>query len=352
MADAAIEVPAPRTESVRRELYALGLVDRGRRFEKRAGRVLIPVTQRPTIDLARFGARYLRVPGLAPRPRSRNPREALARALRDAGVPPGVGPSHWEKIGDVVVLTLPHAAEPFGKAIGEACGHVLGARTVVEDVAGISGRLRIPDIRVLWGDGTDTVHVEGGIRYRLDVARVMFSSGNIAERMSIAARVSRGAVVVDLFAGIGYFSVPIAIRANPERVYACELNPVAHGYLLENIRLNRAWSVTPLLGDCKETAPSGVADWVLMGHFDSESRFETAFRALRDEGTVVHHCLTPSDRYPDGPRERVRAAARAWGVEVLSMDTRIVKTYAPGIDHAIVEARVRIPPKGISRLGD
>src|SRR2546427_5740056 len=83
----------------------------------------------------------------------------------------------------------------------------------------------------------------------------MFSSGNLAERMGIADRVRPGAVVVDLFAGIGYFSLPIAVRSRAKRVYACELNPVSFRYLVENTRLNRTTNLIPLLGDCRDVEP-------------------------------------------------------------------------------------------------
>src|SRR5207249_9792047 len=126
-------------------------------------------------------------------------------------------------------------------------GTVLGARTVVQDVSGIHGPLRRPDVRVLWGNGTETVHVEGGIRYALDVARVMFSSGNLAERMGLADRVRPGVVVVDLFAGIGYFSLPIAVRSRAKRVYACELNPGSLRDLVENTRRTRTTNLIPPL---------------------------------------------------------------------------------------------------------
>src|SRR5207249_413157 len=86
----------------------------------------------------------------------------------------------------------------FESRIAAVCGEVLRVRTVAEDRSGIHGPMRTPDVRVLWGDGTETVHKEGGVRYALDVSRIMFSSGNLAERVALPARVQPGAVVVDL----------------------------------------------------------------------------------------------------------------------------------------------------------
>ncbi len=343
-----VVVPSARAEALRRELHATGAVDRSMRMAKRDGVVLIPIRSEPPEDLSQYDAHLADVDGLAPRPRPRNPREELRSRVGDAGIPPDLAPSRWERLGDVLIVRLPPRARRHRKAIGQICGETLGVRTVLEDVSGIHGPMRQPDVRVLWGDGTETIHVEDGVRYKLDVARVMFSSGNLAERTSIARRIPPGAVVADLFAGIGYFTLPIAVRARPKTIYACELNPVSFGYLLENLRLNRVSTVIPRLGDCRRTAPRGVADWVLLGHFDAPAYLDVAFQCLRNEGTVVYHTLGPRRNWRNGPLAPLGASARDAGVRILRTQTRAVKSYAPGIIHAVVEARVAPPPKGLS----
>lgn len=257
-----------------------------------------------------------------------------------AGIPLAHWPRRWERIGDVLVIRMPSDGQSNARTIAEIFGTVLGARTVVQDRSGIHGPMRVPDVRVLWGDGTETVHREGGIRYAMDVARVMFSSGNLAERVGIAERVRPGSVVVDLFAGIGYFSLPIAVRGRAETVYACELNPVSFRYLVENARLNRATNVVPLLGDCRATAPRGIADWVIMGHFDARDYLDVAFDALRGSGTVIYHELCPKEHYPDAMTRRLALAARAHWMNVRAIHTRIVKSYAPGIVHSAAQVEV------------
>ncbi|MGQ0797350.1 MAG: class I SAM-dependent methyltransferase, partial [Methanobacteriota archaeon] len=257
-------------------------------------------------------------------------------------------PAGWERIGDVVVIRLPPSGRAHARTIGRIHGEVLGARTVVEDRSGVHGPMRTPDIRPLWGDRTETVHVEGGVRFMLDLARVMFSSGNVAERGRTADAVRAGDVVVDLFAGIGYFALPIAVRVPTATVHACEVNPVAFEYLLENVRLNRAGNVAARLGDCRDVAPRGVADTVVMGHFDAPRYLDVAFACLRDVGTLLVHSLAPAEDVPDVPLAQVRAAASHAGVVVEDANVRIVKSYAPGIHHVVVRARAGPRPKGIS----
>lgn len=336
----AIAVPRENAESLLRSLHAVHLIDRTRKIVKQGRAVVIPVTSEPAFDLTPFRARIQDDATLPTRSRPRDPRLEIRERLSAAGIRSGDAPRRWERIGDVLVIRLPPGELAKARRIAEIFGTVLGVRTVVQDLSGIHGPLRVPDVRVLWGNGTETVHLEGGIRYALDVARVMFSSGNLAERIGIADRVRPGAVVVDLFAGIGYFSLPIAVRSRAETVYGCELNPVSFQYLLENVRLNRATNLVPLFGDCRETAPRGVADWVIMGHFDARDYLDVAFRALRGKGTIVYHELCPKEQYPDALTRRLTAAARTHWMNVRSIRTRIVKSYAPGIVHSTAEVEV------------
>lgn len=335
-----VVVPRREAEAVRKRLHSCGIVDLSRKITKDGGSVLIPLNADPPIDLAAYGTRSPDRAPLPPRRASQNPRTALRTELAAAGVPLDAAPRRWQRIGDVVVIRIPPEGRTHGHAIAEVFGRTLRARTVVEDVSGIHGPLRTPDVRILWGSETETIHTEGGIRYRLDVARVMFSGGNLGERMGIANRVRPGETVVDLFAGIGYFSLPIAVRARPSAVYACELNPVSFEYLEENIRMNRADRVIPLAGDCRSTAPTGIADWVLMGHFDARDYLDVAFRCLRGKGTIVYHELCPKEQVPEQPIARVSEAARTRWMRVRQVDHRIVKSYAPGIVHVTIQARV------------
>jgi len=319
-------VPSKHAAELLRRLHSLGLVDQTHKTTKDAGSVLVPLVAEPSFDVTRYGARIDTNRVLPSRSIRRDLRARLVERLAASGIHPEQAPRGWERIGDILVVRVPRAGRAQAKAIGEIFGTVLGARTVVEDVSGIHGPLRTPEIQILWGDGTETVHVEGGVRYALDVARLMFSSGNLAERMGIARRVRPGAIVVDLFAGIGYFTLPIALRSRAQTVFACELNPVGFRYLVENLRLNRATNVVPLVGDCRKVAPQGVADWVVMGHFDARDYLDVAFRALRGKGRIVYHEVCPKEQFPDAFARRLAAAARSHWMTVTRMETRIVKS--------------------------
>ena len=81
-------------------------------------------------------------------------------------------------------------------------------------------------------------HKEHEVIYRFDITKIMFSKGNINERKYLATLVRENEIIVDMFAGIGYFSLPIAKNAKPAKIYSIELNPDSFYYLVENIKIN------------------------------------------------------------------------------------------------------------------
>lgn len=155
---------------------------------------------------------------------------------------------------------------------------------------------RTPETEVLWGEVSETLHRENGYEFLLDPRVVMFSQGNLPEKRRMAELVRAGGKrerVADMFAGIGYFSIPMA--ASGADVHAMEINSASYRYLEENTRRNNlAGRITPACGDCR-TLLSGVYDRILMGHF---AAFEALPQALAHSrrGTVLHvHSIGPAE---------------------------------------------------------
>lgn len=282
----------------------------------------------------------------APRPRQDPPLMRVRKAL--SGDLPAQAldalPDSWERLGRVLVLPLPPALEPWKARVSQAYAEVLRCEAVLRDAGPIRGAAREPEREVLWGEGTETVHVEGGIRFAMDAARLMWSKGNVTERQRLPPLVRPGEVVVDLFAGLGYFSVPIAAKTQAAKVVGCEQNPVAFHYLQRNAALNKCEArLEPRLGDCREVAPRGVADRVLMGYtVDTEQFLPAALAALKPGGGIVHyHEACPAHLWHERPWARVREAAEAAGRTATLRLQRVVKPYAPGKYHVVVDAEVR-----------
>lgn len=196
---------------------------------------------------------------------------------------------------------------------------------------GIDGSTRSPSVRVLHGEPHDVCHIESGIRYRLDPSRVMFSFGNRNEKNRIASLIRKSGKqerVADMFAGIGYFSLPAA--SSGARVDAAEINHIAYTYLVENISLNGLERlVRPMPGDCRDNL-EGIYDRIIMGHFDSGDYLGDALKHA-GSGTVIHlHTLA------DNPLDSIDRAVSQTGFTSSSSIIK-VKKYAPGRWHSVVD---------------
>ncbi|EQD49052.1 Protein of unknown function Met10, partial [mine drainage metagenome] len=147
-------------------------------------------------------------------------------------------PAGYQRMGRVLLVRLPERLRPYWADIGAAWQREIGVATVLTRVGPVHGEARRPDVEVIAGGATETEVVEHGVHWRFDAARIMFAAGNRTERVRAGRRVAPGERVLDLFAGIGYFSLPAA-RAHPTvRVRAIEQNPEAYRYLVENARIN------------------------------------------------------------------------------------------------------------------
>lgn len=254
-------------------------------------------------------------------------------------------PRKWELVGHVLVLRFPPDLEGQKHYLAEIYGKELGAKAVLEEYDKVQGELRLPQMRLLHGEDTETVHKENGILYELDAARILFSSGNVDERIRMGGLGPLpGEIVVDMFCGIGYFTLPIAVYSKPKMVYGCEKNEASFEYLKNNIERNGVGDrVTPLLGDNREVAPLGIADRVVMGYVGNTHEFlPHALKVLRPEGGVIHyHETCPNELLPDRPVERLMKACEGKDRTLQGFTSRKIKSYAPGITHTVVDARIR-----------
>ena len=324
-------VAKPRVERAIEALREEGVYDDSRKIRGHDdGRVELPITAEP-VDTPVEGV----LQQSDPEPRSRT----LETLLRDRGWTEAEiesAPGSWAVIGSVVLVTLGEC--PREEAVGEALLALHRNADTVLASEGISGEHREPSVRVVAGAGdTETVHTEHGTRYALDLSRVMFSPGNQAERVRMGHVVEEGEAVFDMFAGIGYFTLPMA-RAGA-RVTATERNPIAFRYLLENAMLNEVSErIDAYRADCRDVEAD--ADRVVMGYYDAFEYLDSALSALGSGGVLHLHEATPNGLLWDRPVERLREAADRNDRVVSILDRRIVKGHSEGVSHVVVDARV------------
>ncbi len=254
-------------------------------------------------------------------------------------------PSSYQRIGDIVILNLKEELRKYDKLIGLfLLNKIPNTRTVCRRTGFITTETRKPQVKVIAGDkNTETIHKEHGILYKLDANEIMFAKGNLNERNRITRLVTKDEIVVDMFAGIGYFSIPIAKLSNPKKVFSIEINPVAHRYLRENIKLNKVEDkVIPILGDCVVEIPKlgRIADRVLMGLLPScKVYLIDAMKVVKFDGIIHYHGTAKKEGWKE-LFEDVGTAAEIEGFKVELIKKVRVKSYAPKIYHWVLDCKI------------
>ena len=211
------------------------------------------------------------------------------------------------------------------------------------------GAFREPEnIEYIAGENNPIVeHREHGLIYRFNLTKIMFSKGNINERKYLSTLINKGEIVVDMFAGIGYFSLPIAKQSPVGKIYSIELNPDSYNYLLENIKLNHLGKlIVPIKGNCKEEvlklSKSGIrADRVIMGVFPAPKDYiKEALSLTKDEGTIFHYEGVVENNSYITLFEEFNEIALKIGYKCKLNSYRFVKTYGPYLFHTVLDILV------------
>lgn len=239
----------------------------------------------------------------------------------------------YKKIGDILIIDKNYVGDDF-----EGLSRKHNVKTVMR-IDHIQGTKREPVFRILYGDETETINKENGCLFKLDLAKVMWSKGNNNERLRIAKLVRDDETVIDMFAGIGYFSIPIGVHSNAKQVYAIEINPNSYHYLCENIKLNKLDNITPILGDCMVETPKLKADRILMGYVKTTHHYlKVAIDSLNEGGILHYHETVPEKLMNSRPIDRIVAQAGDREVELLKVNK--IKKYSPGVQHVVIDARI------------
>ena len=260
------------------------------------------------------------------------------------GLPLKALPSSYQKVGDIILIKLFGSAARQHKKIGEAVLEMLPYIRTVCMIKGIAGEYRIPRAEVIAGDkNTTTTHKEHGCLYRIDVAKIMFSKGNLSEHRRLINQIKPNETIIDMFAGIGYFSIGIAKNSKAKEIYAIEKNPTSFKFLKENISLNKIKNIKPMMADCRFATLPEKADRIIMGYFPGTERFlPKAFSLLKKKGIIHYHNVYKQSELWEKPLEQLRKRAEANGFVLTRIITKKkVKSTAPRTYHIVIDAKFK-----------
>ncbi|HZY93586.1 MAG TPA: class I SAM-dependent methyltransferase family protein [Candidatus Bathyarchaeia archaeon] len=284
--------------------------------------------------------------------------EELARTPRTiedalAGIVPEAEyrdlPKSFDIIGDIAVLEVKQESARFEKQMGEAILRVHpNVRTVLAKEGPISGADRIRPVHHVTGERrTTTIHKEFGCSFKVDLSKAFFSPRLSTEHERVATLVGEHESVVDMFAGVGPFSILIAKTNKQVHVDSIDANAEAASLMRENVHLNkvegkvRIWN-----GDARKVTMErleGTATRVIMNHPSAAEDFlDSACAALAKDRGIIHYYT-----FMEGDDCEEKAIAElATGVGIAGyvvehvLQKRRVREVAPYTWQVVVDARV------------
>lgn len=257
----------------------------------------------------------------------------------------------YDVIGDIAIIRMLCASVGIAQSVAEAImGVNKNVKTVLAQESPVAGDFRLRRLTHVAGENkTSTIHKESSCVFSVDVAKCYFSPRLSNERMRIARMVKPSETVVNMFAGVGCFSIIIAKHANPAKVFSIDVNPAAIQFMQENIRLNRVYDkVTPLLGDSKELINSRlqhVADRVLLPLPEKALEYlPYAVSALKASGGWIHYYGFEHAAKTESPAEKAKLKV-ADTLDTLGVDfdvpfIRVVRSTGPNWFQLVADVHV------------
>jgi tRNA wybutosine-synthesizing protein 2 len=197
----------------------------------------------------------------------------------------------------------------------------------------IQGVKRKPSLKLIYGKGGETKIKESGITYIMDLQKVMFSPGNINTRSKMKYMDFTGMVVIDMFCGIGYFSLQVLKNSRPAKMIMCDINQDSIYYLKRNLAANRIESQAEIYtGDSRTVLPDIFADYIIMGNFNS-IKFLCHALIRSHEGTKISMHYLAAPEKVNGTISRIIKMAREFGYILVCSRSYTVKSVGPNYLH-------------------
>jgi tRNA (guanine37-N1)-methyltransferase len=261
----------------------------------------------------------------------------------------------FDIIGDIAIIKIMCSniadAERVAKKIMDVHRNI---KTVLTPVTCITGDFRVRELSLLAGeDKTNTLPKESGCIFMVDVEQTYFSPRLSFEHQRIASLVKSNETVVNMFAGVGCFSIIIAKTVSPVRVYSIDVNPTALKCMEKNVNINKVQSsVFPILGDSKDIISAqlgGIADRVLMPLPEKALEYlPYALTALKPSGGMIHYYdfqHAPGKENPIAKTKLVVAKKLDdLGISYVFVNSRVMRPTGPNWYQTVLDIQVDALP--------
>lgn len=254
--------------------------------------------------------------------------------------------SAFDQIGDIIIVRIPdsllHKKEIIGKTLLD---QIKSANTVFCQSSPVEGDYRTRDLEFLAGENkTQTEYKEFGCRFFVDVQKVFFSPRLSTERDRIAGLVEDGEIVINMFGGVGMFSI-MAAKKKKCTVYNIDINPDAASLSEKNIKANKlAGQVISIHGDAKKIVQEKLrekGDRVLMLLPERSDEFlDSAVDATKDNGIIHYYSHIHADKKLDAPKLSEKHFLDITPVKSKVLASKIVRAVGPRYYQTVVDVKI------------
>jgi len=201
-------------------------------------------------------------------------------------------PKSFDIVGTILIFTdFPKELKKKEKIIGD---YLLKKnkriKTIAKKTKSYSGKYRTPKLKIIAGEkNLETIHKENGVLIKVNPEKSYFSPRTSTERLRISRLVKKDEKILVMFSGVAPFPLVISKNSKAKEIYAIEINPVAHKYAEENLKLNKTKNINLFKGDVLKVLPKvdKKFDRILMPHpSDSERYLKIALTKLKPKGTI------------------------------------------------------------------
>ena len=203
--------------------------------------------------------------------------------------------SSFDVIGDIAIIKIPEELASKDRLIGEELLQKMkNVTTVLKQESDVKGEYRIREVSVIAGkEKFETIYHENGVAFKVDVRAVYFSPRLSTERARIRSLVADDETILNMFAGVGTFSLIIA-KTKAATVHSVDLNPEAFHMARASVLLNKRMkgTVLPVLADAAVYAQehAGEFDRILMPLPERAREFlPAAVTAAKKSSAMIHY---------------------------------------------------------------
>ncbi|MBN1376873.1 class I SAM-dependent methyltransferase family protein [Candidatus Woesearchaeota archaeon] len=338
----ALKVPLGKAEKWKDYLVKNSLYNKDYKIKKEKGFIFLPIKKRFHIIRAKEDIWFTEKKLEKQNKIISNLKEALKGKLSENELKEA--PNSYDIIGDIAVMEIPEGLEKKEKIIGKTLLEINPKiKTVLKKADIHSGEFRTQNMKYIAGKKTkETIYRENNVRIKLDVEKVYFSVRLSHERERIANMIKKGETVLVMFSGCAPYPLVISKNTEAKEIYGVELNPAAHKYGIENIRLNKSKNIKLFLGDVKEVVPklNMKFDRILMPLPKTGKDFlDTALNASK-KGTVIHFYDFGTEKEFKEIHKKIKKICKKENKKCKILHTEKCGDYAPYVYRVCVDFKV------------